>query len=106
MCSGHFLTGKELRPMSHVFRVDLAAGRFCVDDCASTAPLASVSYGEIVFQNEVSRSGEVIYRSVNRESGLYYADRLTPQPRKKAVRTVTTATCDSAPFTGFPARRF
>jgi hypothetical protein len=96
----------ELRPMSVVFRIDLDANRFCSDVCAETQPIASVTYGDIVLQDEIEKvSGEVIYRTVSRESGRYYAQRKTGVGRK-LKRVVMVGNCERAPFTGFPERKF
>jgi hypothetical protein len=96
----------QLRPMSVVFRIDLDANRFCSDACAETQPIASVTYGDVVLQDETDRvSGEAIYRTVRRESGRYYADRRTGVGRK-LKRVLMVGDCERAPFTGFPVRKF
>lgn len=106
--SGDFrLDGKRgLRPMSFVYRIDLEASRFCVEKCAETQPIASVTYGDIVLEDETEKfSGATIYTSIKRESGSYFAYRDT-RVRRKVERVMLVGTCKTAPFSGFPERKF
>lgn len=94
------------RPMSIVYRIDLDANRFCSHSCESTRPIGSVTYGDIVLQDEIARvGGEVIYRKVSRESGSYYGS-LETKVGRKVKSVIMVATCERAPFSGFPVRKF
>ena len=90
-------------PMRLVLRIDLDQRRFCFDDCESTLAIASVSDTEIILQDEPMQGPwrARILRRVNRESGAYYASVGTDQ-----IYIRGHGTCETAPFTGFPARRF
>jgi hypothetical protein len=107
ICTGSSMSSKAgLRPMSLVYRIDLEANRFCVGECAFTLPIASVSYGEIILQDEVAKVGGArIYRSISRESGAYFASTGTPAARKNDW-VILTGNCEKAEFGGFPARKF
>ena len=106
--SGDFRLEKkrDLRPMSFVYRVDLDANRYCADACAETQPIASVTYGNIVFEDETDGwSGQPTYRKVSRESGEYYGRRERVAPGG-AEHVIMIGACKRAPFTGFPKQEF
>ncbi len=112
ICTGNSMTTQDgrlqrgLRPMSIVYRIDLDANRFCSDACEATRPIASVTYGDIVLEDEVARvGGEVIYRTVSRESGNYFGSREAKVGRK-LKRVIMVGTCEPALFSGFPIRKF
>jgi hypothetical protein len=66
-----------------------------------------VTYSDIVLQDETEKvGGAIIYRIVNRESGKYYASIETRGRRKKPARVIMVGTCEIAPFSGFPDRKF
>jgi hypothetical protein len=97
---------RGLRPMRAVYAIDLASGRYCVDKCTETSPLAAVTYGEIVLEDKGDRFGAgTTYRSVNRESGAYSAY-FDTKSRRKLKRVMIVGTCKAGPFSGFPKRVF
>ena len=105
ICTGtavmqHSHGGSESREDLQEIRVDLQSRRFCLDTCERTVPIASISDGEIVFQDETSETGLMrIYRRVFRERGAFYA-----YIKLDAAILTTEGRCDPAPFTGFPER--
>lgn len=117
VCTGTYTSGQfmgrteERRPAAIVFRVDLDSGRWCSGDCTTTASIQRVSETQIVFRQRGdimhSQSGDMTDEGtiVNRENGeLLDRERywLGNQMRYRMI----TGTCERAPFSGFPARRF
>lgn len=89
-------------PFTIIYRVDLESRRYCADTCTTTEALASVTDTMITFRlyplgNEAS--GDV--SSVNRETGMYTSVLIIG-----SGAIVSQGTCERAPFTGFPQRRF
>lgn len=82
------------------FRVDLAAGEACSEECSAVWPLGVVTAGEIVLRDTRGMPSEVPQTYVvNRQTGLltHWIGRLN---------YTETATCTPAPFSGFPTARF
>ena len=78
-----------------VLRVDLDAGKFCIDDCRSILPIKSTSKTEIIFQDETTPKGSIV-RRVNRETGDYYL-----LEKASIISMERRGECTVAPFTGF-----
>lgn len=112
LCSGTLTHGKLLSfketeqnavPFKTELRVDLAKMRWCEGACASTKPIVSVSETKIVFELEDDNGFDTIHY-VNRESGTYgYRVRDMNQSYLLVMRT---GSCERAPFTGLPTRKF
>lgn len=93
-------------PFRAVIRVDLEAGRWCIDQCETTMPLRSVSNTEIVFRASEDSAGDTLM-TANRESGEFLDRmRLIGAGSTGMYITMRTGICERAPFTGFPQRRF
>jgi hypothetical protein len=111
VCSGTLATGMiekgrvrdfKSEPFTMIYRVDLASRRWCTDECEETKPIVSVSDTRIVFLSQDTPELSLrIGASVNRESGEF-------QHHLKSgdFSALRQGTCEPAPFTGFPARKF
>lgn len=110
ICTGTYTSGEllarpeETRQVQVTLRVDLARGRWCGGTCETTAPIHRVTDTQITFRYEDNRRLDTdTITTVNRESGEYFdRERFLSFNRY----SMTMGTCERAPFTGFPARRF
>jgi hypothetical protein len=91
------------RPFTEVIRVDLEARRWCSGDCRETFPIAQITNTQIVFASNTSdrAATDWVNVRVHRESGTYLSEMLLSD--RISIRN---GTCQRAPFTGFPRRRF
>ena len=89
-------------PVRTVIRVDLDSGRWCSGDCATTSEINEIQETSIIFRAKEDERGDDFF-AVNRESGKFI-----DRTRSFSINwsTLTIGTCEKAPFTGFPARRF
>lgn len=85
---------------THTFRVDLDRGRYCREDCQQTLPIFQVTDTKIVF-TRIEQDSILIEVSVSRENGFYNAISNSP-----AGSGWSQGSCTTAPFAGFPARKF
>ena len=94
---------------ARAFRVDLAAKRYCEDDCLKIETLAEGEPGQVVFLDSVSLIDRL---TRERHSAVY--DRDTRKYRASdtiqdlafghyKMANSVTATCEAGPFSGFPA---
>lgn len=91
-------------PINFELRIDLDAKRWCRGDCSETIPIQAV--GETVILLEAYELGALfISTTVNRESGNYESKSEASIGGRPAGNAIF-ATCERAPFTGFPARKF
>lgn len=85
------------------YRIDVARGEACEKDCARVWPMGLVTSGEIrlldVNSGDPTRPPETI--TINRQTG-----QLRHWIGGGASAYVETATCEPAPFSGFPASKF
>lgn len=95
------------QPHSFSIRVDLDLNRWCWTACERTYEIADIGPERITFRDE---SEETVRRRSRVEA---YVDRTTGEFRQNwiEVRPIPTyldvmATCEPAPFSGFPAARF
>lgn len=103
------LTGEvrrqQTRPLSaYTLRVDIASGRWCDQDCATTSPFHSVSDEEIVFSQQAGAMLKPTPRfMVNRTTGdLSYLRR----DAMNGTYEAWTAKCEPTDFSGFPKKKF
>lgn len=87
------------------FRVDLAAGEYCTDECKSIEKIASVTSGVITFSETEPALPRAIraYNRVNRTTGdweWFYDERAF------AVAQDIRGRCERGAFSGFPAAKF
>lgn len=95
------------------YRVDLAAKSWCRDDCAEVRTIEAVTDGEIVFEQ---RGQDVnaqpwVRHTVDRTSGAWKDFLSTPDVQGRNVFSPglwidAVGACTTAPFSGFPTRRF
>lgn len=91
------------RPFKKELRVDLVRMRWCLGECTTTTPIVSVSDTKIVFEAEDDGGFDTVHM-VNRESGTYgYRMR---DMNIGYLMMMETGSCERAPFTGFPHRKF
>jgi len=84
------------------YRVDLAAGRFCVGVCEETRPIAKVDPTDIYLVADRYPDGtnkEFIW--ISRESASYLW-----VLGEGSIELRSVGKCEKRPFTGFPARKF
>ena len=110
VCTGTEATGKlsvglvnspDAQPYSITFRVDLEHGRWCSHECSTTQRIVSVSDTEIRLETNVPGADDLSAVTLNRETGRF-VDLLTIGENAR----LRQGTCERAPFTGFPQRRF
>jgi len=84
------------------FRVDLARGVWCREECKDVIPLVSVSQTRIVFVDRQPklRGDETHYLYVDRETGRWYE--YSWFPSFELIGTTTNGTCQPEAFSGFP----
>lgn len=90
-------TLNNLKPQH--FRIDLAAGEWCRDECKATHKLAGVTSTRITFFDEKTDRSST-FGFVDRISGEYYWSNIDP-----GFVFVTKGRCTPAPFTGFGAEK-
>jgi len=88
-------------PSKRVYHIDLDAGRYCTEPCASTNALYAVSPKQIVFKAEERGDLDDTLEVVDRETGELL-DRLRMFP----MVLMYTGKCEAGPFTGLPAPKF
>ena len=113
VCSGTAWHSSELlgpkeneRTFEFVYRVDLASRRYCVGACTSTAPINKITDTQIIFDLEERAELDDTLRYVSRETGKYWDRERHFLPPKSLLVDMAEGTCERAPFTGFPARKF
>jgi hypothetical protein len=80
------------------YRVDLAAKKWCWENCASTWPIARVEDERITFKEDDTPS-EKVWNWVSRTTGEWFQGM-----RSATLGEVSShGTCEPAPFSGFPA---
>lgn len=84
------------------YRVDLTTRKWCSGDCISSSDLAEVTDRVIVFERHEDKDGDEV-ALVNRESAHY-----TYRLRSWIFESVTLneGSCEPAPFSGLPVRKF
>lgn len=114
VCTGTYYLGEmrglglpeDRQPFRAIIRVDLRSQRWCIDDCQTTSRLLRVSDTLIVFHASEDSAGDNVM-TANRENGAFLDRmRLNAQGSASAFISMRTGTCERAPFTGFPQRRF
>jgi hypothetical protein len=103
ICTGTLTSKMGSKPSATTYRVDLVGRRYCYDECLETRPIRALTDREIIFENGRFESGGRHRRTVNRKSGRIY-DHVVVGPSRFEMKT--DAICRTAPFTGFPTRRF
>lgn len=88
-------------PYQVTYRIDLSQQRWCSHECETTRYIASVSEIEIVLETTTPGARPESGVRLNRETGRFLDLLLIGN---NAV--LRQGTCEPAPFTGFPARRF
>lgn len=96
---------KALAPPSHfsrVFRIDLAAKRWCTGPCETTKPINEVRPEAIVLDWNAKLGAETDYVLVlNREDGTIFE-----RMRTGTSALIYSGNCAKAAFTGFPQIKF
>lgn len=94
--------GGPKSPVEIRYRIDLAAGRWCIDACAAASSITQVTPDRIYIERDdvAIRRGVApnFYHFIERTSGAY-----TFFVAGSADRH---ATCSPAPFSGMPAPKF
>ena len=99
VCTGTITSRLGTEPTTERIRVDLESRRYCFDDCRRVTPIAQVTDGEIVFEQDAPGAGTMpIDRRVDRANWQYVS---RVQLAGGEIRTV--AQCEVQPFTGFGA---
>lgn len=89
-------------PYAETFRIDLNAERWCSGKCETTTHIYRVSPTMIMLKLEQDEKiGSESFISLNREDGS-----VLDRTRVDTFIVMNTGKCQSAPFTGFPARKF
>lgn len=96
----------EERPVTFRLRVDLASEQFCSDPCEEVRRFVEITDSRLVLDDDPMWTARSmlpsVQTSINRQTGAYSALFTSPGP----VAWETVATCEPAPFSGFPARKF
>lgn len=108
VCTGNETTGRmssnratdEKTSFTEVYRVDLLNNRWCSDVCRDTKAIKLVDDTHINLQSG-SYAGVESFLTISRETGDYFYMFRT----NSAFRT-RSGSCERAPFTGFPERKF
>ena len=85
-----------------VFRIDLSKNEFCMGDCSSIRPIASVDDGNLVLMNDTIPNVLYYHVDINRRDGVING--IFRQGTSEL--TLWTGHCDLEPFTGFTERKF
>jgi hypothetical protein len=113
VCTGTGVTGlfqpgsvqiqqKKEEPFTAILRVDLDSKRWCSGECETTQPIFSVEPTRIIFRKDSDSDLQAdTITFANRESG-YYFDR----NRVGQFLSMNIGSCEKAPFSGFPERKF
>ena len=111
VCAGELKTesivGNEAKPYSTRYRVDLANGKWCEDDCSEISAIFKTSPGVIVFESIDKDAPSERVRKINnvsRETGQHLA-LYTSRSIGGAAGIVTmrwAGQCEKADFSGFP----
>jgi hypothetical protein len=111
-CSGTFsarsLYVDKTEPYSSVYRIDLAAGKWCEADCKALHDIASVQPTQITLtEKKVDTPSEKSQLSnvIDRETGEHRILSLYSSPRdRRMISTLNwKGSCEPAPFSGFPS---
>lgn len=110
VCSGTSFVGEGLAalkkenqtPYNQIFRIDLAAGRWCLGSCETTDSIYNINSTKIMLKYEHDdKLGSESFILLNREDGT-----ILDRTKLEAFMIMNTGKCDPAPFSGFPARKF
>jgi hypothetical protein len=93
---------KTEKPFAITYRVDLGSKRFCSGDCTLTKALVEVAETTITFEKDETPAilADTV-AMVQRETGRYIY-----RARFGDFINLREATCERAPFSGFPTRKF
>jgi hypothetical protein len=92
-------------PTGEHYRVDLAAGRWCLGACTEVKKVVEATATKIVLENEEAayRGAPVHQHEINRATGaLWRYDRFEIGPPSAGDTFITEGQCQPAPFSGFP----
>lgn len=94
VCSGQYQRSAVAKPQpaERIYRVDLAARTWCIEDCSVVLPIADADTARITFQS-FKRRGVEVKHWVDRTSG-------------EVSDIDFTGKCEAAPFTPIPPRKF
>lgn len=111
VCAGEMsseaITGNTSKPYSVRYRVDLAASKYCEDQCATVNPIFKVDPGVLVFESIDKDAPSERVRKINnvsRNTGehlMLYTSRSTGSAASVLIMR-WRGTCERADFTGFP----
>ncbi len=92
------------RTYSRTYRIDLARGRWCHDDCPTTSPVVWASPDVLVLREQDDESVDML-DLIHRDTGqhIFYAAARGPGPHQIVS---WLGRCERAPFTGLPEPRF
>lgn len=88
------------------YRIDLARGEYCADECGAVLKIASVTAGDLTLADDkpAIRNGIERFERISRSTGKWYSYSFSPQlDRTPSVRR---GECTLATFTGFPTAKF
>lgn len=94
----------ETKPYSHTYRIDLAAGKWCVDACRDQMDIISSTAVIIILEQQkvdTPREHVDILNQVSRETGAHLTVASSGFGRGVAS-TYGHGQCEKAEFTGFP----
>lgn len=85
-----------------LYRIDLAAMRYCMDDCKVAHPIQAATADRITISesdpaDRVSQDSHVIYRGTGQYAQTF---------QMRGSFTSTKGHCEPAPFSGLPAPKF
>lgn len=107
-CAGTLETisslGKASRPYASVYRIDLAANKWCESDCKTQFNIAAVSPAQITLEKktiDTPRQHETLNNFINRETGDHFVFAKSGVGASALVMN-WKGKCTRSDFTGFP----
>jgi hypothetical protein len=99
-------------PYTKTYRIDLAAGRWCLGNCSVVSPIFAVTASKIVLQEPTDSSksadGSALTHEIDRTSGA--VTNYSYRPPLFAGGSVwwweERGVCEARPFSGMPAAKF
>lgn len=101
VCVGRwFLNGETEKPFRDRFRVDIEQGTWCRESCQRIYKISVAEPGKLQLSS-ADADGQGNSLSIDRVSGELYG-----QVNMDTLDSTTIASCQIAPFSGFPATKF
>jgi hypothetical protein len=93
-------------PFSHVYRIDLSRKKWCVGECRRLDDFIEIGPTHFTFEKYEKMTpwqAESRIRTVDRETGKYFAQFIVQYKEDGRVRDEWNGQCERLPFTGFPS---